>query len=317
MNPYLSIVIPAFNENLNFTPLCEEIIHVLKDLKISSYEIILVDDGSSDNSFETIQSIANSNKSIIGIQLSKNFGNQNALRAGLECAKGQYIVSMDADLQQPPAIIKDMLLAAQNGSDIILTKRIDTSVDFRTLAATAFYSLINAISSVPITYGSSDFRMLSQKALKALLQYSEYNTFFRGIIPSLGFKQHVIEYKARDRHSGTSKLSLKKLIQLALNGITSSSILPLRLSTIAGIGISFVAFLYLAYAIYVKLFLKDVISGWASVIMSVLFLGGIQLIILGIVGEYIGKIFFEVKKRPHYIIANSIGLDAPGTHEDR
>lgn len=319
-SPYLSLVIPAYNEELNIYPLYQEILATLNQLNLTSYQIIFVDDGSSDKTFEIIMEIAKENPYVLGIALSKNFGNQNALKAGLEHASGEFIISMDADLQQPPALIKEMLEAVNKGYDVVLTKRLDTGADFRILAASAFYYLINTISNVSITYGSSDFRLLSRKALDSLLKFSEYNTFFRGLIPHLGFKQFIIEYKARQRHSGKSKLNLKKLMQLALNGITSSSILPLRLGTLMGLGISFVAFLYLAYALYIKLVLKDLISGWTSLIISVLFLGGIQLLILGIIGEYLGKIFFEVKKRPSYIIAQTTGLlvsHPTRTHEDR
>lgn len=308
-NHSISVVAPSYNESANLEPFINEVSNVIQELEIKKYEIIIVDDGSSDDTVSIVSKITQNNPHIKLISLSRNFGNQNALRAGLEHASYEYVLSIDADLQQPPALIKDMLLLMENGNDMVLTQRVDLKVDFRVLAARFFYGLINLISSVPISYGSSDFRLMNRKSLNALLRFNEFHAFYRGVIPLIGFRNVTLQYSARDRLSGKSKLSLKKLINLALNGITASTIMPLRISTLFGLIVSMVAFSYLIYVLYAKIVLNDVISGWSSLIISILFLGGIQLIMLGIIGEYLGKTFFEVKNRPSYIIKSSIGVD--------
>jgi glycosyltransferase involved in cell wall biosynthesis len=305
----VSIVTPCFNEQNNLSPLVDEIINTNLPSEFSLYEIILVDDGSSDNSQSMIKSLSQKYPTVKGILFSKNFGNQNAIKAGLDAAGGDFIVSMDADLQQPPSVIVEMLELTKQNYQIVLTERVDDEeINLRVMCAKVFYIVLNSITKNPIPYGSSDFRLISKKVLNAIRQHREYETFFRGIIPEVGFKQCTIKYRARKRFSGKSKLSIKKLLNLAISGITSSSVIPLRVSMMFGLLTSLVAFCYLIYILYAKLIIGEVISGWASTIVSILFLGGVQLICLGVIGEYIGKIFYEVKNRPPYIVDEKIGF---------
>ncbi|HNZ27480.1 MAG TPA: glycosyltransferase family 2 protein [Spirochaetota bacterium] len=298
----VSVVIPSYNEEQNIPVLAQSLSGILE--KYPDYEIIFVNDGSSDKTLDNIKKTRESNDKIHYVSFSRNFGHQNALRAGLDAAKGDCIVSMDADMQHPPEIIPDLIDKWLEGWDIVYTIREDSKKlsFFKRKSASMFYGIINKLANLQIEKGAADFRLLDRKVVDALKLFRERSIFYRGIISWMGFKQLGIRYKPADRLYGESKYTLKKMFAFALNGITSFSVVPLHISTVLGIIISILSFAYGLYSIIIKIFTNKTISGWTSIMVGIFFLGGIQLIMLGIIGEYIGKLFIEIKGRPSYIV---------------
>jgi dolichol-phosphate mannosyltransferase len=298
----ISIIIPAFNESENIEIIANRVSHELKAYE--PFEIIFIDDGSTDATLEKIKALSALNNNIKYISFSRNFGHQKALMAGIEHASGDCVISMDADMQHPPEIIKNMLDKWKEGYDIVYSVRRDTTETglLKKITSGCFYKLVNKICEIDIPLGSADFRLLDRKVVLELRKFKENWLFLRGIIAWLGFKQIGIEYVVQKRHAGKSKYSFRKMLSLSIQGITSFSIMPLRIAAFLGILFSIGSFIYIMYALYAKLILGIAIVGWTSVLISVLFLGGIQLIFLGILGEYLGKMFIETKNRPNYII---------------
>jgi dolichol-phosphate mannosyltransferase len=309
----LSIVIPTFNEEGNILPLYEQITEVLKPIQITTYELIFIDDGSSDASVLQIEKLRQADTSVHLIEFSRNFGHQHALKAGLDCARGAAVISLDADLQHPPALIAEMLTLWRSGAQVVYTRRQDKKNIgfFKKMSAKAFYWLANRLSEVPIEEGTADFRLLDRKVVDTIKSFKESHLFLRGLIPTLGFQQVALDYEPAQRFSGQSKYSFSKMFQFAINGITSSSAKPLYFSIYLGLFFAFLAFVYGCYAIYISIFTDAAITGWTSLIASVLFIGGIQMILIGIVGIYLGKLFVQSKQRPTYIIKSSTLNEAP------
>jgi len=298
----ISIIIPVMNEEGNIDLLIKGIIE-----RIDSnfdYELLFIDDGSNDDTLERIKYQNSLNNRINYLSFSRNFGHQNALRAGLDYASGDCVISMDGDMQHPPEIIPKMIEKWQEGYDIVYTKRQDDPKIpyFKRKTAQYFYTLMNKFSDVKIDRGAADFRLLDKNVVKVLRNIKEGNLFMRGMISWLGFKQCGIDYMPEERFWGKTKYTIRRMMKFAITGITSFSIRPLHISTIFGYLIAISAFFYGVYAVYVKIFTNKTISGWTSLLLAVLFIGGIQMIMLGILGEYIGKLFMESKKRPNYII---------------
>jgi dolichol-phosphate mannosyltransferase len=302
IQPVLSIVVPLFNEEPNLIPLYEKLTKITNTIS-NNYEIIFVDDGSTDTSFSIIKKISSDDKHVKGISLSRNFGHQAALTAGLESAKGKTVAMMDADLQHPPELIKEMYKLYLQGFDVVNTRRMETKVNgyFKSISSRWFYKFLNTLSDFPIEPSSADFRLVSAKALEAFLQMRERNRFTRGMVNWVGFKQTYLSYTASERNAGSSKYTLKKMLSLGLNGITAFSSKPLRMAFYAGLLIFLFGIIYAIYAI-VEYFSGKTIPGWTSILLSVLIIGGFQLLSLGIIGEYIARIFNEVKARPLYLI---------------
>lgn len=300
----ISLVVPTYNEEGNVLVLTKEIQHIMQQLEITAYEIIFIDDGSTDHSLELIKEMRQADQRIHFLQFSRNFGHQHALKAGLDYARGNAVISLDADLQHPPALIMEMVPHWRSGAQVVYTRRKDVQNIglFKKWSAKAFYWLANRISEVPIEEGTADFRLLDRRVVEAIKGYKESDLFLRGLIPTLGFRQVAIDYIPAARHSGQTKYSLAKMFHFALNGITSSSAKPLYFSIYIGLFFAILAFLYGCYAIYIALFTNDAITGWSSLIASVLFIGGIQMILIGIVGIYLGKLFVQSKQRPTYIV---------------
>ena len=298
----VSVIVPVFNEEGCLLTLVSRVVMVIE--KYSDYEILFIDDGSRDNTLTVLRKLHAGNKKINFLSFSRNFGHQNALRAGTLYASGDCIVSLDGDLQHPPELIPDLITKWKEGFDIVYTIRKDEKKIpvLKRVMSVLFYKLMNAISDMNFEHGEADFRLLDKNAAAELNNLNENAIFFRGMVKWLGFEQIGIEYTPDDRTWGKTKYSHKKMFALAISGITSFSIKPLRISTIIGISIAFLSILYGIYALYIKFFTDNSIEGWTSVFFMVTFIGGIQLIILGIIGEYIGNIFLESKKRPHYII---------------
>jgi polyisoprenyl-phosphate glycosyltransferase len=303
---HVQIVIPVYNEEGNVVKLIESIENEMNALTYT-YSVIFIDDGSSDQTLEHIKTHSAKKEHIQYLSFSKNFGHQHALKAGLDYSTAQAVISMDGDMQHPAYLIKDLLINWENGYDVVYTIREDDKKLplFKRYSSKIFYHLMNKVSGLSLQEGVADFRLLDKKVVDEIRKINESDLFFRGLINWIGFKQTGIKYKPEARFSGKSKYTLKKMCRFALQGITSFSIRPLYLSVFIGVGISattfFLYFIYLLLSIY----FKTNISGWASLISTIVFFGGLNLIVLGIIGIYVGKSFMQGKNRPTYIVNES------------
>ena len=300
----VSVVIPCFNERDNLHVLYQQLLEILQNYPF--HEILFVDDGSMDDSLDIIKGLAKEDKNVRYISLSRNFGHQHALKAGLDHATGDCVISLDADLQHPPQLIPALLEKWQQGFDVVNTIRgKQQSLPLgKRLSSGMYYRLINSLSNVEIKPGAADFRLLDRKVVDVLKQFNENHLFLRGLIPWLGFRQTEIGFEPAERHAGKTKYSFIRMLRLALDGITSFSSRPLYLSIALGGIIAGLAFLYGIYALYMYLFTDATLPGWTSTTASVLFIGGIQLIMIGIIGIYLAKMFLENKRRPNYVIGS-------------
>ena len=300
----ISIVIPAYNEEGNLIPVYQRIKSVFENMQGYSFEIIFVNDGSRDNTQSRLEEMALDFPEIKYIEFSRNFGHQPAVKAGMDYADGNVIISMDGDLQHPPELIPQMVKKWEQGYDIVYTIRSypkEISY-FKRKTSNLFYRFLSQISDVDLTNGGgSDFRLIDSSVAQVMKNLKEDDLFLRGLTSWMGFKQTGIEFVAGERFSGQSSYDLKKMLKFAFTGITSFSVKPLYLATYLGFIFSSLSLLYIPYVLYAFL-TKTEISGWASLIMTIVFFGGVQLIILGILGIYLGKIFKQVKGRPNYII---------------
>lgn len=299
----ISIVIPAFNEEGNIVALYEKLLTVLPaDM---AWEIIFVDDGSKDRTLQVIKDLRDRDDRVFYLSFSRNFGHQLALKCGLDFSSGDAVISLDADLQHPPELIPQMIQKWKEGFDVIYTIRKDRDANSKSTSSKGFYKLMNWLSDVRIESGAADFRLLDKRIIEIIRNNKEQHLFLRGFISWVGFRQFSFEYTPEVRFSGNTKYSYRKMISFAINGITSFSIKPLRFSILLGILISAIAFGYAFYAMYAALFTDWTVPGWASVLVSVQLIGGIQLVILGVIGEYLGKLFMQSKNRPNYIVRES------------
>ncbi len=298
----ISLVIPLLNEEGNINELLNRLKSTMDGLG-KSWEIILVDDGSKDSTFEKIRQFADKDSRITGISLSRNFGQQIALIAGLNEAHGQSVITLDADLQHPPELIPQLLDLQSQGYDIVNTKRIEHQGTgrFKKWSSSTFYSLLNRLSDVKLEPGSADFRLFSRKALEAFLAFPEKDRFNRGLVVWMGFRQGIVSYVAPPRTQGQTNYTLKKMMQLGLDGITAFSSKPLRISAYLGILTTLLGLLYMVYAL-IAFVTGHTSPGWTSLIAVVVLLGGVQLLCMGIIGEYIARIYNESKNRPLFFI---------------
>lgn len=298
----LSIIVPCHNEAGNIDALYARLSPQIASFE--DYELIFVDDGSTDSTAECIKKLSANDAHVRLLQLSRNFGHQHALKAGIDHAFGDCIVSLDADLQHPPELIPEMVDHWLKGYDVVTTLRKQTKGEnfYKHLFSKLFYRLIHFLSDIDLPPGSADFRLIDRAVADEIRNMQESDIFLRGLVSWAGFKQVSISYEAAERYAGKSSYNFKKMMKLALAGITSFSIKPLRISVILGLVIAGLAFLYGIYILYIFLFTDKAIPGWASTTGSILLIGGIQLIVLGIIGEYLGKLFMESKRRPQYIL---------------
>lgn len=309
----LIIVVPCFNEDAVLNETTAQLSEVLLDMEekklILSGEILYVDDGSRDQTWKRIEDLSQKNKRIKGLKLAHNVGHQQALWAGLEWAAHKTydaIVSIDADLQDDVNAIKEMAIRYQEGNDIVYGVRNERKTDtfFKKNTALMFYRLMNTMGG-EIVYNHADFRLMSKRALQALIIHPERNLFLRGMVCNIGFPSACVYYNRKERFAGESKYPLSKMINFALDGITSFSVKPLRLITIFGLSFMVIASLMICYALYAFIS-HHAIQGWTSLLISVWFIGGAILTAIGVIGEYIGKIYKEVKRRPRYFIEKEI-----------
>jgi glycosyltransferase involved in cell wall biosynthesis len=307
MKKKLSIVIPAYNEERNISFLISELVRTLSLTKYD-FEFILVDDGSKDNTLNEIKVQAEMHHNIFYIELSKNFGKDYALKSGIDMATGNAVITMDADLQHPPHLLPQMLKHWEEGFDIIYTYREDSNPHvkgYQKVASKLFYKGINALSDITLENGISDFRLMDEKVVKELRKIDEYEIFFRGMVKWVGFMQKGIPYTPAKRHTGEASYSFLNLAKLAIGSIMAFSVRPLYIATGLGLFFSLASLLYIPYIAISYFAGYDAVSGWASLIATISFFGGIQLLVLGIIGMYLGKIFLQTKHRPNYIIRST------------
>jgi glycosyltransferase involved in cell wall biosynthesis len=308
--PTISVVVPLFNEEDNVAPLLERITAILRRLPGEpTHEIVLVNDGSSDGTLQVLRKEVRSRPDVVLVSLSRNFGHQLAATAGMEIARGEAIVLMDGDLQDPPELIEQFVTKWREGYDVVYAVRRTRKGEstFKVFTARVFYRAIKRLTNVAIPVDTGDFRLMSRRVVDAIRRSPERHRFIRGLVSWVGFNQIGIDYDRDERHSGTTKYPLTKMVRFAIDGITSFSDAPLRFASYLGFTVSLAAFIYALVIVGYKLFsLKPpgYTPGWASTIVAVLFLGGVQLISLGILGEYIGRIYDEVKGRPLYLISD-------------
>lgn len=307
----LSIVIPCYNEEevlpvtyTKLTELCSGWVH---SGKISGYEIVFVNDGSVDKTIDIMRGFFESDKNVAVIDLRKNFGFQCAISAGLFAAQNEMIVSIDSDLQNDPEKIAEMILKYYEGYEVVLGVRKDRAVDgfFKRMTAQLFYRLLNFLG-IPSVYNHADFRLLSKGVVSELKKFPERARFLRSLIFSVESKYACVYYQCSPRKLGRSKFTFSKMFSLALDGITSFSNAPIRLISFFGIVLFFLSLLGLGYAIYIKFFLRAVVPGWTSLMVIMFFFSGIQNLALGIIGEYLSKVYLETKQRPLYIIRHEL-----------
>jgi glycosyltransferase involved in cell wall biosynthesis len=308
--PVLSIVVPLYNEGGNVAPLLQRIGGVTERLRDAfDFEIVLVNDGSTDGTLAAIRDEMRRRPHIVLVNLSRNFGHQLAATAGIEIARGDAVVLMDGDLQDPPELVGAFVRKWREGYDVVYAVRRSRRGEspFKVATARAFYRIIKRLTKVAIPLDTGDFRLMSRRVVEALRRSPERHRFLRGMVSWVGFNQVAIAYDRDERHTGTTKYPLPKMIRFAMDGITSFSDIPLRFASYFGFTVSAIAFVYALIVIAFKLFsLKPpgYTPGWASTIVTVLFLGGVQLMSLGILGEYLGRVYDEVKGRPLYLISD-------------
>ncbi|WP_142317524.1 glycosyltransferase family 2 protein [Bacillus sp. AFS002410] len=305
-----SVIIPMYNEEA----VIQETYRQLKKVMNSagdSYELIFINDGSKDGSVDIIKDYCSWDKTVKLIDFSRNFGHQIAISAGMDYASGEAVIIIDADLQDPPSLIIDMIGKWKEGYEVVYAKRLKRNGEtiFKKWSAAMFYRILRASTDISIPVDTGDFRLMDRKVCDEMKQLSENNRFVRGLVSWVGFRQTAIEYERDERLAGETKYPLKKMIKLCLDGITSFSYKPLKLAGYLGAILSSLGFVYMIYVIYLALFTDSVIKGWSSLISIMLLFNGFVLIILGILGEYVGRIYDETKGRPLYIVRELQGLE--------
>lgn len=308
MTPTLAVVVPCYNEEQVLPETASRLDELLlrmatNGLISSTSRVYLVDDGSRDRTWTIVEDLSRKNSRFAGVKLSRNRGHQNALVAGLFTAAGDVIVSVDADLQDDINVIEQMINEFKQGADIVYGVREQRLTDtfFKRVTAEAFYGLMRGLGAETVP-NHADFRLMSRRAIESLKEFSEVNLFLRGIVPLIGYRSSTVHYNRTERFAGESKYPLRKMIEFALDAITSFSVVPLRIITGIGFVVFAVTILTSMWILWVKFGTGDAIPGWASTVLPMLFLGGVQILCLGVMGEYLGKIYSETKARPRYFI---------------
>jgi dolichol-phosphate mannosyltransferase len=299
----LSIIIPVYNEEKNLPVIYDRLLKVVAGLGVS-YEIIFVNDGSLDNSIELIKGLSKENSNVKYIDFSRNFGHQVAVTAGLDICKGEATVIIDADLQDPPELILNLYQKLQEGFNVVYARRrIRKGESFlKKLTAKVFYRLMDRITTIRIPLDTGDFRIIDRKIINTLKKMPEQQKYLRGQIAWAGFKQTFVEYDRDERLQGKTGYTYSKMLRFAFDGITSFSNFPLKFASFLGFTFSGISFILILFALYEKIILHNTVRGWTSLILVVLFLGGIQLLSIGIIGEYIGRISTNIRNRPLYVV---------------
>jgi len=306
----LTVIIPVFNEEKTIPLLVTRLTSVL-DRVSSNWEILFVNDGSADSTYAAVLNAHERDPRVCGVSLSRNFGKEIAIMAGLDMSDSEAIILMDADLQHPPEVIEEFVAKWREGYDVVYGERTNWhngNVAHR-LFAGSFYGLFRLLSGTRLPQGAGDFRLMNRKSVNALKAIPERQRFTKGLYSWIGFKSAAVKYHVEPRHDGVSRFNFRKLFHFALDGLVSFSIVPLRMASVIGLLISLASLAIGLYVIYETLRSGVQVPGYATIVVSVTFLSGVQLLFLGVIGEYIGRIYTEVKQRPHYFIDSSVGLD--------
>jgi len=308
----LSVVIPCFNEADVIPEAHGRLLAALGQAGMPEFELIYVDDGSTDATLALLSGLASGDQRVGVVSLARNFGHQMAVTAGLEQARGDLVVLIDADLQDPPELIADMLAKWQQGADVVYGVRLEREGEtrFKRWTARLFYRFLDRLAEVPMPLDTGDFRLMDRLVVDALLQMPERDRFIRGMVAWVGFRQEPLHYQRAARAAGTSKYPLTKMIRLASDGILSFSLAPLRIATWLGFFSAGLAVFGILYALVLRLLTDIWVPGWTLMFISVMFIGGVQLMFLGIIGEYLGRVYGEVKRRPLYIVKRRLGAAA-------
>ncbi len=297
----LSVVVPAYNEAGSLPLLFERLRGVLEPM--GPYEVVVVDDGSRDGTIDFLRRAEAEHREIRYLSFSRNFGHQNALRAGLVEARGDCVITMDADLQHPPELIPELFAAWRAGADVVYTVRRDDNTSwFKRRTAALYYRLLAALSDDPPAPGSADFRLLDRRVVDVVAGLKEHTIFLRGLVPWVGFQQAEVPYVPDARTTGVTKYTVRRMVRLAVEGITATSIRPLLLASTFGMFLAFAAIVYAGYAIYIRVQTGTAVPGWTSTVVVTALIGGTQLIFLGVLGAYVGQVLREVRGRPPYIV---------------
>jgi dolichol-phosphate mannosyltransferase len=308
VRPLLSVVVPAFNEASNLEPFFEELEPVLRETRLP-WELILVDDGSRDETWQRIRVLHDRDPRVRGVRFSRNFGHQYALLAGLSRSRGDAIVTMDADLQHPPAVIVRMLEEWRKGSQIVHTVREDSGSEplFKRMSSRLFYRVFSFLSGTRLSSGMADFRLVDKRVARSLLDFPEEGVFLRGLVHWIGFPSSSVSFACQPRFSGSTSYTVRRMLRFAWTGVTSFSLVPLRLCIVLGFLTSGFAFEQLLEALYRKLVLNANVPGWTQTMVVLSFLFGVLFILLGILGEYVGRVLIEVRRRPRFIVRDELG----------
>lgn len=317
VQPTISIVVPSYSEEGNVIRLYQEVIGAMKPVQMT-WELIYVDDGSADHTWAKITELHERDPNVKGLRLSRNFGHQYALLAGLQHALGAAVVTMDADLQHPPAVLPRLIEAWEGGHKVVHTVRVDNQAvsKFKKVTSWGFYKAFAALSGVKLSEGMADFRLLDRQVVQDLLRFRENGLFLRGLVHWVGYPSTTVEYLCQQRYAGRTKYNLRKMLRFAWYGVTSFSLIPLRLTIGIGFITSVVAFGIIIYAFWVKLFTDQAVQGWTTTVSVIAFLFGVLFILLGILGEYIGRILEEVQARPRFIIREHAGFVGREAHTE-
>ncbi len=306
----LSVVVPCYNEAPVLDRLQATLVDVLASLT-PAFEVVLVDDGSNDGTLDRMREIHGSDPRFRYLALSRNFGKESAMLAGLSQARGRAVAIMDADLQHPPSLLRTMLPLLDEGYDQVVARRTRTGdATLRTALSRAYYRTFNRLIEVDLQDGVGDFRILTARAVRALLSLGEYNRFSKGLFAWIGFSTAVVDYENVSREAGTSKWGLRALFNYGIDGVISFNARPLRLAIYLGLAVTLAAFLYAAWVVIAALLYGNSVAGYPTLICAISGFGGVQLILLGVIGEYLGRIYYEAKGRPHFLLKESSNLGA-------
>jgi dolichol-phosphate mannosyltransferase len=316
--PTLSLVLPVFNEAEVIPELHEQLQAFLKELA-TSVEVVFVDDGSRDATFDLLKDLVAKDPRYGILSFSRNFGHQAAISAGVDHARGEAVVVMDADLQDPPSVVLEMMKLWRDGYDVVYGKRRSRAGEtfFKKITAAVFYRLFAAMIPIEVPLDTGDFRLMSRRVVLTLRALRETHRFVRGLVSWVGFKQTAVLYDRPARFAGTTKYPLRKMLRFAIDGITSFSIVPLRFSTYLGMTMSVLSIAYAAWAVFVHYVLKHTVEGWTATVVLIALLASVQLLMIGILGEYVGRIYEAVKQRPLYVVRDRVNLERDDDVVDR
>lgn len=305
----ITILIPCYNEEKSIDILYEHLQRIISQLKQYDFQVLLVNDGSKDNTLAKMKELHENDSSVSYLSLSRNFGKENAMLAGLDYAEGDAVIVMDADLQDPPELIPQMLLEWEKGFDDVYARRRTRAGEtwFKKKSAHCYYRILQKFADIDIPADVGDFRLLDRQAVDALCSLREKQRYTKGLFSWIGYNKKELPFDREPRAAGNSKMNYVKLFSLAVDGITSFSVAPLRLASVLGLLISSIAFIYLLFVVGKTVLFGDPVAGYPSMISIILFMGGIQLVVLGIIGEYVGRIFYEAKGRPDYLVSEYNG----------